>query len=458
MESGLGEIYEHRDDPMRYITEQTETLRVRKPEKDKYGEVFTPDAIINAMLDRIPPHLWSDPTKKWLDPAAGFGNFPIVVYARLMSGLATHHPDSAERSRHIIERMLYMVEYNPESCARIREIFGSTVNLSCGSFLCPNAAAPCFPDGTTQFDIIIGNPPFNAEQAHEGKKGGGSNLWPKFVEKSLSGTVLLPEAYLLFVHPALWRKPPSDRADTLFKLMVHENHMLYLEIHSKLDGKRDFGVQTRYDFYLIQKRRPTPHIDFTTIVKDQRGQEHRIDLSDWRFLPNHSFDLIEPLLSRKKQEEYVIFSRSQFGTDQKWVSQIKDEVYQHPLIHSTPTEGHSLYWSSTRDQPHVPMFGVPKVMFGESGINNVICDIDGEYGMTQGAIGLKIPVETEGVLMIQVLESETFHTILDAMSFSNFRIDWRMFLYFRSDFYKHELFRGSRRFQRPGRGKQEKKC
>ena len=29
-----------------------------------------------------------------------------------------------------------------------------------------------------------------------------------------------------------------------------------------------------------------------------------------------------------------------------------------------------------------------------------------------------------------------FHTILDAMSFSNFRIDWRMFLYFRPDFYK----------------------
>ena len=456
----LGEIHKYRDDPMSYITQKTQPkdLSVRKTEKDKFGEVFTPPAIINAMLDQIPPYLWSDPTKKWLDPAAGLGNFPMMVYARLMTGLATHpdyiHP--AERSRHIIRRMLYMVEYNPESCARIREIFGPNANLFCGSFLDRSLD---FPDGTTgEFDIIIGNPPFNAEQTHEGKKGGGANLWPKFVEKSLSGgTLVKPEGWLLFVHPALWRKPPSPKAETLFDKMVHDNHMLYLEIHSKLDGKRDFGVQTRYDFYLIRKRRPTPHSDFTTIVKDQRGQEQRIDLSDWRFLPNHSFDLIEPLLSSKTQEEYVIFSRSQFGTDQKWVNQIKDEVYQHPLVHSTPTEGHRIYWSSRRDdQSYVPMFGMPKVIFGESGINNAICDIDGEYGMTQCAIGLKIPdpIDREGPAMKKALESETFHTILEAMSFSNFRIDWRMFLFIRPDFYRDLL--DNPKFTRRGRGKNRK--
>ena len=265
-------LHDHRSNPDAYITSIISCPALRKPEKDRFGEVFTPPAIINAMLDRIPPHLWSDPTKKWLDPAAGFGNFPMVVYARLMTGLVARIPDPAERSRHIIERMLYMVEYNPESCARIREIFGTTANLSCGSFLDSAAFA--------RFDVIIGNPPFNAEQTHEGKKGGGANLWPKFVEKSLD-TMMSRDAYLLFVHPALWRKPQTERSvvSTLFNKMTHENHMIYLEIHSKADGKRDFGVQTRYDFYLIQKRRPTPHRDFTTTVKDQHGQEHQIDLS-----------------------------------------------------------------------------------------------------------------------------------------------------------------------------------
>jgi hypothetical protein len=435
----LGEIHERRDDPMIYITEKTKLkdLRLRKPEKDRFGEVFTPRTIIDAMLDQLPKHLWSDPTKKWLDPAAGFGNFPMVVYARLMTGLATHYPHSAERSRHIIEQMLYMVEFNPESCARIREIFGSAANLHCGSFLDP------LPDGTTdQFDIIMGNPPFNAEQTHEGKPGGGAILWPKFVEKSLVGSLLKQDAYLLFVHPALWRKPPSDRAKTLFDVMVHENHMLYLEIHSKLDGKRDFGVQTRYDFYLIQKRRPTPRHDFTR-VKDQLGREaQQIDLSEWRFLPNHSFELLQPLLSSKNQEEYVIFSRSQFGTDQKYVRQMKEGEYQHPVVHSTPMKGHRIYWSSKSNDNCKKMFGVPKVIFGESGINNAICDIRGEFGMTQGAIGLKIPapIETEGPMMKTALESEVFNRILDAMSFSNFRIDWRMFLFIRPDFYRDSMF------------------
>jgi hypothetical protein len=442
----LGEIHERRDDPMQYITGKTEALRVRKEEKDKFGEVFTPLKLINDMLDKLPKVIWSDPTKKWLDPATGIGNFPMMVYARLMEGLAGNQSyiDPAVRSEHIIRKMLYMVELNPQSCARIRSIFGSAANLWCDSFLDPIR----FPDGTTQFDVIVGNPPFNADQTHEGKKGGGKNLWPEFVDHSLD--MLAPGGYLLFVHPALWRKPPSDRAKTLFDKMVHDNHMAYLEIHSKPDGYRDFGVQTRYDYYVIQKRRPTPGSDFTT-VKGQLGTEHQLDLSRWRFLPNHSFEMIEPLLSGK-EENYVIFSRGQYGSDKSWVRNSKDDEYNIPLVHSTPLGEPRIYWSSKKNddcKDCKKMFGVPKVIFGESGINNVIIDYDGEYGMTQGAIGLKIPGEGEGEIMKNVLKSDEFHRILDAMSFSNFRIDWRMFLYFRPNFYKDPQFVSMNPFIRP---------
>ena len=464
--TATGQLHDHRCNPYAYITSIISGSTLRKDEKDLFGEVFTPLTIISDMLDKLPPSVWTDPNKKWLDPAAGFGNFLMLVYARLMTGLATHpdyiDKDPAERSEHIIRRMLYMVEYNPESCARIREIFGESANLLCSSFLDPFDPTT-FADGTPlQFDVIVGNPPFNADQTHEGKKGGGSNLWPKFVEKSLrnkESTLLREDGYLLFVHPALWRKPPSERATvgTLFNKMTHENHMLYLEIHSKPDGKRDFGVQTRYDFYLIQKRRPIPGSDFT-IVKDQEGYIHQLDLSLWRFfLPNHSFELIQPLLTEQEQH-YVIFSRSQFGSDKKeWVQSTEDESHQYQLIHSTPIDGPRIYWSSTcDDQPFVSMFGVAKVIFGESGINDVILDQEGKYGMTQGAIGLKIPIPRvrEGPLMKQALESTVFNRILDAMSFSNFRIDWRMFLYFRPDFYKDIL--DNAKFQRTGRGKNRK--
>lgn len=442
---------------------------IRQSEKNHFGEVFTPPAIINAMLDRLPHEVWIDPTKKWLDPAAGFGNFFKEVYPRLMKSLEHVIPDPSQRRRHILTQMLYMVEYNPESCDRIREnpMFVNcecqAVNLFCGSFLdtlrYPSEGGGSMPP--PQFDVIVGNPPFNADQTHEGKKGGGANLWPKFVEKSLDGDLLKPDGFLLFIHPALWRKPPSERSavSSLYRKMTHDNHMLYLEIHNKLDGKRDFGVQTRYDYYVIQKRPPNRDRGYMTEIKDQTGKVHEsVDLSKWHFfLPNHSFEMIEPLLLPPSEvnvnmsSNIVLFSRCQYGSDQSWVSDTPDEDHKYPVIHSTPKSGARILWSSkintmtisVEQNERVPMFGVPKVIFGESGIHEVILDTEGKYGMTQGAIGLKILrdksnccIEEEARQMKNVLESREFHTILDAMSFSNFRIDWRMFLYFCPDFYK----------------------
>ena len=438
-------------------------LAVRRSEKDRFGEVFTPPALINAMLDKLPPSVWADPTKKWLDPAAGFGNFFMEVYPRLMKSLEHAIADSAQRRRHILTQMLYMVEFNKESCARIREnpvffdkdeeanlIMDVNLNVFCGSFL-----DPAF--GTTAFDIIVGNPPFNADQTHEGKKGGGANLWPKFVDKSLRGDLLKPDGLLLFVHPALWRKPPSPRAPTQFERMTHENHMLYLEIHSKLEGVAVFGVQTRYDFYVIQKRKPIAGIS-TTYILDQRGQAYAaFDLSRWHFLPNHSYDGIGPLLRSQDDtsKPNVIFSRGKYGTDNPWVHEEQRTPDDIPLIHSTPKGGPRILWSVPGEygkvsfegvEDGVPMVGVPKVIFGESGINKVIIDLEGKYGLTQSAIGLRIPgvnpeeQKGEAERMAAALESDIFHDILDAMSFSNFRIDWRMFLYLRPDFYKDSMF------------------
>ena len=39
------------------------------------------------MLDKLPPEVWTNPNLKWLDPAVGIGNFPVVVYIRLMKDL-----------------------------------------------------------------------------------------------------------------------------------------------------------------------------------------------------------------------------------------------------------------------------------------------------------------------------------------------------------------------------------
>ena len=84
-----------------------EFLPVRENEKNKLGEVFTPTTLINEMLDNLPTSVWSNPKLKWLDPANGIGNFPMMVYIRLIKGLESKMPNKTERSKHILKNMLY---------------------------------------------------------------------------------------------------------------------------------------------------------------------------------------------------------------------------------------------------------------------------------------------------------------------------------------------------------------
>ena len=222
--------------------------------------------------------------------------------------------------------------------------------------------------------------------------------------------------------------------------------MRYLKIHSKCDGARIFGAQTRFDFYVIEKRPPNPS-ELTTVV-DQTGVEAELDLGTWvSFLPNHSFGLISSLLAGTEQN-YVIFSRSQYGTDKKNESFVKSSrtvAHPYPLIHSIVSNGPKIYGTNViKTSPQ--MFDISKIIIAESGIRNgVIFDRRGKYGMTQGAFGLRIPdpVGVEGPLMKKALESELFAQIVDAMSFGNFRVDMNMFRYFRPEFYKEQRFQDS---------------
>jgi hypothetical protein len=150
----LGELHENRHNPLDYINTTTGNLGIRKEEKDKFGEVFTPKNLINTMLDKLPEDIWSNPDNKWLDPATGFGNFQLFVYARLMTGLRAVIPDPAVRSEHIIRNMIFMVEFNKANCTVVEQIFGTASNLCCSSFLEP-VIFKNHPS-VRQFNVIIG--------------------------------------------------------------------------------------------------------------------------------------------------------------------------------------------------------------------------------------------------------------------------------------------------------------
>jgi hypothetical protein len=410
-------------------------LEIDSEKKDLFGEINTPENLINDMLNKLPESIWRDPNKKWLDPACGIGSFPIFIYENLLKGLESWQPNLSKRHTHIIENMLYMCEINPGNAKKAKKIFGEKTNIQKCDFLDNK-----YPDfQVKKFDIIVGNPPFNASQKAFGKKGGGDSLWPDFVEKSLN--LLEKNGYLVFVHPSGWRKPEKKEENfhesNLFNKMSRDCQIEYLEIHSKSDGLKTFGVQTRYDWYVIKN---TPCFK-KTVIKDEIGKIQKIDLRNWNFLPNCYYGEIRKLLSNNNNIE-VIYSRNQYGTDKDWTKENESKEYKYPLIHSTPIGRPRIYWTNTTRPPVkniVEMFRQKKIIFGESGINEVILDMKGKYGMTQGAIGIKIENEKQGINYKKALESEPFERIIKAMNFGNFRIDWRIFLYFRKDFYKFYL-------------------
>ena len=55
--------------------------------------------------------------------------------------------------------------------------------------------------------------------------------------------------------------------------------------------------------------------------------------------------------------------------------------------------------------------------------------------MTENAMAIEIDDLEEGQILKKYIESEKFKIILKACSWSNYSIDWRLFTYFRKDFY-----------------------
>ena len=55
---------------------------IRKNRKKHTAEEFTPPDLVSEMLDKLPQEVWDDPTKTFIDPAGGNGNFVVEVLKR----------------------------------------------------------------------------------------------------------------------------------------------------------------------------------------------------------------------------------------------------------------------------------------------------------------------------------------------------------------------------------------
>jgi len=218
------------------------------PSKDEvklFGEVFTPIPLIEEMLDKLPEEVWTNPDLKWLDPANGIGNFPIVIYQRLMIGLENEIKDPEDRKRHILESMLYMVDISSKNTFICMNIFDPEnkykLNIYRGDFLNSDMNEVF---GVEKFDVIVGNPPYQGKKLGGGA-GSGNAIWHKFVVKVFS--VLNKNKYLCFIHPIDWRISINKK-----KIKKAQNELFNKQIIYLKTGLAPFNAGAFVDWYVIK--------------------------------------------------------------------------------------------------------------------------------------------------------------------------------------------------------------
>jgi len=405
-------IVENIENTKEYIEQN---LILRTKEKDRYGEVLTPTYLIDEILDQFPPEIWKNKDVRWLDPCAGTGNYFVMVYSRYMKSLTTHFPDKNQRSSHILQQMLFMIELNPSNVKTLRELFGEKSNISKGDFLDKTPAE--------EYDVVIGNPPFQVEKkgVYEGSSG-HLTLWDKFVKQSLS--VLKPNGYLAFITPANWRRPESD----LYEIMTKQNQLLFLRVYGKDAGKEIFGIQSRFDNYLIQKTKPLPNIK--TKIVDELGKEFQEDVSCWPFLPNYEYKTIRSFLT-KSNGIAVIFDSSFY--DARKLKTKESAKYKYPVVHTITKTGLGIKYA---DRMNPDQIGIKKVILNFNERQYPYNDFQGKYGMSQLSFGIPISSKKEGEQWIKFINSDRFKSVLKATKWNAFQTDYRMFRYFDRDIYK----------------------
>ena len=247
-------------------------------------EVFTPPDVANRMLDTLPNELWSNPEAKFLDPFCKSGVFLREIAKRLLKGLESQIPDLQDRIDHIMHHQLYgigiteltaylsrrslycstradgkhsVTEFSDENGNIFFEEISHTWDkagkcIYCGvssenfgeekrEGLAQHAYAFIHdknPYENMNFDVIIGNPPYQLNVGVESKSF-ATAIYQKFIQQAIR----LNPRYLCMIVPSRWFSGGRGLDDFRDEML---NDKRLKEIHDYPDASDLFsGVEVK---------------------------------------------------------------------------------------------------------------------------------------------------------------------------------------------------------------------
>ena len=218
-----------------------------------YGIIYTPNNLVNNILNLIPKKYFKNPNLKWLDIGAGNGAFSLNIFNRINNDLSNNIICLDERKQHIIKNMLYMIEIYPDHIKELKNLFSEDANIIDQDFLALDAIKEN--NYYSNFDFIVGNPPYNINgklktptNSNIKKTDDGKQVYVEFIKKSL--TLLKPDGFLACIIPSLWLKP--DKAG-LYNILTNKKIIKLVCLSTSQTQKAfNYKAQTPTCYFLIQ--------------------------------------------------------------------------------------------------------------------------------------------------------------------------------------------------------------
>ena len=351
----------------------------------------TPINCVEEMVDKIPEDFWKRKDLKILDPCCGCGNFPFVIYYKL---LKYHDKDK------ILKEILHFNDLNMDRIGVLKKIFDyDGLNIYTEDFLKFET--------DIKFDLIVANPPYAKLDANGKRTAKNHNLIGLFINKSLE--LLKERGLLLYITPDNWMSY-ADRNTLIIRLTNLQ--ILYINIHT---AKKYFPkVGSSFVWYLIEN---TPSYKDIIVEGKWKGELYKssVKSEERRYIPLYYNKMIQNIL-RKTLDNTTL---KKFGvettsylhkyTKKQFISKERDDVYKYKLIH-TPKQ---VVWSS---KPHKFQDGW-KVFISTTSYYGTFVD---NCGMTQSIAFIRCKDEDEAKKINKVLKHPLYKFVNDICRYGNF--------------------------------------